>query len=160
MINLKLRSNPPTDLLASTLYDENSFYAKFTADLKRCRSEAIIESPFITNRRLSTLLPILQKLKDRKVRIAINTRDPELQEDEYLRSDTRRALSALQHMGVHVLFTSGHHRKLAILDRKILYEGSLNILSQNNSREIMRRTESVQLAWQMARFVKIDKFLK
>ena len=29
-----------------------------------------------------------------------------------------------------------HHRKLAILDRKVLWEGSLNILSQTRSREI------------------------
>lgn len=153
-----LFTRPPADLLTSTLYDENTFYPKFMQDLKRCRSEVIIESPFITNRRLATLLPILEKLKAYKVRVTVNTRDPATQEDEFLQSDARRALSTLQHMGIHVLYTGGHHRKLAILDRRILYEGSLNILSQNESCEIMRRTESVQLAWQMARFVKIDQF--
>ncbi len=157
MIKLRLRP-APTDLLTSTLYDEDTFYPKFMQDLKRCKSEVIIESPFVTNRRLTTLLPILQKLKAQKVRITINTRDPGSQDDEFFRSDTRQALSTLQHMGVHVIFTGGHHRKLAILDRTILYEGSLNILSQSKSCEIMRRTESVQMAWQMARFVGIDQF--
>jgi hypothetical protein len=38
----------------------------------------------------------------------------------------------LQKLGVQVLYTSGHHRKLAIIDREILYEGSLNIPSQND----------------------------
>jgi hypothetical protein len=65
----------------------------------------------------------------------------------------------LQHMGVQVLYTGYHHRKLAILDRAILYEGSLNILSQNKSSEVMRRIESVSLAWQMVRFTGIDRFL-
>jgi predicted regulator of amino acid metabolism with ACT domain len=76
-----------------------------------------------------------------------------------MRYEAREALSTLQHMGIHVVFTESHHRKLAIIDRKVLYEGSLNILSQNNSREIMRRIESAQLAWQMARFVAVDKFV-
>ncbi|HEY4963351.1 MAG TPA: phospholipase D-like domain-containing protein [Candidatus Saccharimonadales bacterium] len=156
----RLSSQSPTDLLTSTLYDENTFYDRFNRDLKKCQHEAIIESPFITNRRLSLLLPALEKLKARGVRITINTRDPEEHENEYMRHEAQRAIATLQHMGIHVLFTGNHHRKLAILDRQILYEGSLNILSQNNSCEVMRRIESVKLAWQMARFVKIDKFVR
>jgi phosphatidylserine/phosphatidylglycerophosphate/cardiolipin synthase-like enzyme len=105
-------------------------------------------------------MPALQKLKSKHARITINTRDPETHDGENMRSDARFALSKLQHMGINVLFTSGHHRKLAIIDRTILYEGSLNILSQNNSCEVMRRIESARLAWQMIRFVKIDDFVR
>lgn len=150
-----------TDKLASSsLYNEDTFYTHFAKDLKNCHSEVIIESPFITNRRLNLLMPALEKLKSRHVRVTINTRDPEAHDSEDMCGDARFALSRLQHMGVNVLFTSGHHRKLAIIDRSILYEGSLNILSQNNSCEVMRRIESTQLAWQMIRFVKIDDFVR
>ncbi len=63
-------------------------------------------------------------------------------------------------MGVQVLLCSGnHHRKLAIIDRKILWEGSLNILSQVRSREIMRRIEGKELAIQMFKFLRLEKFL-
>jgi hypothetical protein len=62
-------------------------------------------------------------------------------------------------MGVHVLFTGGHHRKLVVVDRRVLYEGSLNVLSQNNSSEIMRRIESARLAWQTIGFVGLDKYI-
>ena len=149
-----------TALLDSTLYDETTFYDRFARDLRRCQHEVIIESPFITSRRVNMLLPALQKLIARHVKISINTRDPETHADQYMQREAREALSKLQHMGVHVLYTDGHHRKLAIIDRSILYEGSLNILSQNDSCEVMRRIESVQLAWQMARFVKIDSFIR
>ncbi len=58
-------------------------------------------------------------------------------------------ISEFEIMGVQVLMCSGnHHRKLAILDRKVLWEGSLNILSQTRSREIMRRIKSQELAMQ------------
>ena len=148
------------ELINSSLYDEETFYTRFAKDLKNCHSEVIIESPFITNRRLELLMPALQKLKSKHIRITINTRDPETHNDENMCHDARFALSKLQHMGVNVLFTGGHHRKLAIIDRLVLYEGSLNILSQNNSCEVMRRIESAQLAWQMIRFVKIDDFVR
>jgi len=144
------------DLLGSKLYSQDDFYPAFLKDLSKCGYEVIIESPFITSRRLNALLPTLEKLKSRKVRIIINTRDPETQDDEYLCKEARRALSKLQHMGVHVLYTAKHHRKLAILDRSILYEGSLNIFSQNDSAEVMRRIESVKLAWEMTRFINVD----
>jgi phosphatidylserine/phosphatidylglycerophosphate/cardiolipin synthase-like enzyme len=159
MFRLLTHAVRPTDLLSSKLYSDENFYPTFLKDLHKCQHELIIESPFITNRRLGLLLPAIQKLKDRKVRVIINTRDPRTQDDEYLQLEATRAISKLQHIGVHVLYTSNHHRKLAILDRQVLYEGSLNILSQNNSCEIMRRIESVQLAWQMAKFINIDKYL-
>lgn len=52
-------------LLSSALYDNDTFYRAFEHDLSLCQHEAIIESPFITTRRLSMLLPILHKLTSR-----------------------------------------------------------------------------------------------
>ena len=160
MFNFLRRQALSPDLAVSKLYSQDDFYPAFLKDLGKCQHEAIIESPFITDRRLNMLLPVLEALKSRKVRIVINTRDPEAQDDEYLRGEARRALSKLQHMGVHILYTAGHHRKLAILDRSVLYEGSLNILSQNDSAEVMRRIESVRLAWEMARFINVDTLIR
>lgn len=148
-------TNEFPDLLDSRLYDDKSFYPAFLKDLNNCGSEIIIESPFITRRRLQYLLPTLQKLKARKIRIIINTKDPR-ELDEERREDAYRMVASLQHKGIQVVYTHGHHRKLAIIDRSIIYEGSLNILSQNRSSEIMRRTESVRLAWEMVRFVGMD----
>jgi hypothetical protein len=63
-------------------------------------------------------------------------------------------------MGVQTLLCVGnHHRKLAILDRKILWEGSLNILSQTHSREIMRRIENEEITMEMFNFLKLYKFI-
>lgn len=152
------RHNAP-ELLTSKLLNEETFYLAFLKDLKNCSSELIIECPFITNRRLNHLLPVLEKLKVRKVRVVINTRDPHELDDSYRREEAHRALAKLQRLGIQILYTGGHHRKLVIIDRKILYEGSLNVLSQNDSSEIMRRIESTQLAWQMVRFVNIDELL-
>lgn len=49
-------------------------------------------------------------------------------------------------------------RKIAVIDGRILWEGSLNILSQGNSREVMRRIESEELTKQMVRFLGLHRF--
>jgi phosphatidylserine/phosphatidylglycerophosphate/cardiolipin synthase-like enzyme len=149
---------PASELLSSSLLNEETFYPALMKDLSNCGSELIIESPFVTNRRLNQLLPTLQKLKQRKVRIIINTRDPHEHDEERRRDEAHRALAKLQREGVQVLYTGGHHRKLVVIDRKVLYEGSLNVLSQNNSSEIMRRIESIPLAWQVIRFTGLDNY--
>jgi len=114
---LRRNSYQAPDLLESKLFNEDTFYPAFLKDLNKCHSELIIECPFITHRRLNYLLPALQKLKARKVRVVINTRDPHEHDEERWRDETHRALATLQRGGIQVLYTSGHHRKVIILDR-------------------------------------------
>jgi len=145
--------------LSSTLYDEKTFYQTFLRDLEGCRSEVIIESPYITSKRAEMLIPIFNALLSKGVKIYVMTRNPQ-EHEENMEYQSEEAISQFERMGVHVLLCIGnHHRKLAILDRKVLWEGSLNILSQNHSREIMRRIESETLAMQMFNFLKLAKFL-
>lgn len=71
-----------------------------------------------------------------------------------------RAVRWCKRVGIQVLLCTGNdHRKLATLDRKILWEGSLNILSQTHSREIMRRIEGQHYALEMFNFLKLSQFL-
>ncbi|MDN5274734.1 MAG: hypothetical protein JWP06_635 [Candidatus Saccharibacteria bacterium] len=152
-------SRVDSELSLSSLLDQNSFYNAFTNDLAKARHEVIIESPFISYKRLNYLLPILHQLIQRKVRIIINTKPPEEQDFDY-RLQIEECISVLLEMGVEMLITGGHHRKLAIIDQQMLYEGSLNILSQNDSCEIMRRIHSEKLAMEMIDFIGIRRFAK
>jgi len=150
--------NSVFDISESKLFDEDTFYPEFLRDLGKSGAEVIIESPFITSKRLAGILPALRVAKSKRIRVVVNTRDP-LEHSDMMRSDALKAISQLQHLGVQVIFTKGHHRKVAVIDRKVLYEGSLNILSQNNSREFMRRIESSAAAWQIIRFVRLDDLI-
>ncbi len=153
------RFSPESGLLDSKLFDDQTFYQQFLADLGHCKNEVIIESPFITSSRVSMLIPIIKRLTSQATRVTINTRDPIEHESPY-DHQAKNAIACLQSIGAQVLFTGGLHRKLAILDRKILWEGSLNILSQNDSCEIMRRTRSTKMAQQMIGFAGLKDFLK
>jgi hypothetical protein len=143
------------DLLSSRLYGNTNFYKTFKKDLQHAQYSVIIESPFITEKRMDELLPILRKLRQRGVRVTVNTRDPNEHDAEY-EYQAALAVYEMQELGVTVLYTVKLHRKLAIIDGEILYEGSLNILSQIDSCEIMRRTKSKKLARQIVEFVGLD----
>lgn len=145
-------------LCSTTLFDQTSFYPAFQKTLRSCKEELIIESPFMTMKRINFLLPELKYLQRHDVKIIINTRSPE-EHTGYLRFEAEQAIEVLANMGIRILFTGGLHRKLAIIDRNVLWEGSLNILSQNDSCEIMRRTSSRESAEHVIRFTKLDKFL-
>src|ERR1035437_6573330 len=143
----------------STLFDEKTFYDAFIRDLEGCRSEVFIESPYITSKRAEMLTPIFKILLSKGVKIYVMTRDPK-EHDESMEHQSEDAIRAFEIIGVQVLLCIGnHHRKLAILDRKILWEGSLNILSQNKSREIMRRIENETVALEMFDFLKLWAFV-
>ncbi len=147
-----------TDLLTSELFDQNTFYRAFMRDLGFCMNEAIIESPFITSNRVASLLPIFGKMRSRGVRITIITRDP-AEHDAPYDAQAADAIDKLLDLGVEVIYMGNHHRKLAILDRAITWEGSLNILSQGNSCEIMRKITSQALAEQIIQFLRLNAYL-
>lgn len=149
-----IRRQPPTDtanIITSKLYDQQGFYDAFMWDLRRARTLVVIESPFITKRRTVDFLPVLRKLHKRGVKIVINTK-PIDEHDHFMAEQSAWAIAELQDIGITVLNTDGHHRKVAIVD-DILWEGSLNILSQNDSCEIMRRVRSDTLAQETLRFI-------
>ncbi len=155
----KKDANPTPDCTGSILYDEKTFYNRFTQDLLEAKEEVIIESPFITTSRLNKLKPYFESLVNKGVKLVIFTRPP-TEHDEYMVEQAEAGIQYFETLGAQVLLCVGnHHRKLAMIDRNVLWEGSLNILSQTHSRELMRRIESKKLAEEMFKFLKFAKFI-
>ncbi len=150
------KSHVSCGLLESSLHDQDDFYDVFISDLKKAKQEVIIESPFISYKRLNYLLPILSSLIRHNVRVIINTKHPDEQSISFSRAE--ECVAILQNAGIKVLFTGGHQRKIAIIDKHILYEGSLNILSQNDSCEIMRRIESKIVVNDTVKFLRLGRY--
>ncbi len=142
-----------------TMFDQQSFYKAFEKDLLLAQDEVIIESPFITVRRINELLPMLTRLRNRGVSITINTRNPIEHDIEY-EAQALDSIATLQSLGVRVLYTVKHHRKLAVIDKTIIWNGSLNILSQNDSCEIMWRVNSSDAAYRLLGFINVKGYTR
>lgn len=147
----------------SQLHDETTFYKAFLKDLENCKEEVYIESPFITRERMKTLRSTFKKLVHRNIKVYILTRDPK-EHDIEMELQAENEIRYFEELGVQVFIAKNDenkrfHRKLVIVDRKILWEGSLNILSQIHSREIMRRIESTDLIEEMLNFLNLSRIL-
>lgn len=138
------------------LSDEKSFYYGFKRDLAKAQQEVIIESPFITVSKIKLLKADFQDLIKRKVAVFVLTRHPE-EHDEVMAGQSEAGIRFFEQLGVQVLMVKGHHRKIAMIDRKIVWKGSLNILSHNHSREFMEREEDEAKAKTLFTFLKYDK---
>ena len=148
-----------TSFSFSSLFDEKTFYNSFLEDLNHAKKEIIIESPFITTERMNGFRSVFKKILEKGIKIYVITRDPK-EHSETMEYQSEVEITNFEIMGVQTFLCSGnHHRKLAIIDRKILWEGSLNILSQNNSREIMRRIEGKNYANEMFEFLSLGDYI-
>lgn len=140
----------------SSLFNEKTFYRQFLKDLEMAQKEVFIECAYLTGSRMEMFYPVFQRLLSKKIKIRIVTRDPSDHDDEYMRDQAVNEILRSKELGVNITLLNGnHHRKLAIIDKKILWEGSLNILSQNNSKEIMRRYESPEEVIKMLNFLNL-----
>lgn len=148
-----------SELIQSQLFDEKTFYKQFLDDLKHCKQEVIIESPFITTHRAYFLLHAFQTMVNRKIKVYVITRDPN-EHDIGLREQAEEVIRRYEAIGVQVLITKNYsHRKFAIIDKALLWEGSLNILSQSVSRELMRRTKSEKQANEYFNFIELGRYI-
>jgi phosphatidylserine/phosphatidylglycerophosphate/cardiolipin synthase-like enzyme len=146
-------------MIKTSLHDEKTFFSKFLTDLENSQNEVIIESPFITIGRMKTFWPLFRRLVARGVKVYIVTRDPHEHTDGY-DEQSEVEIQEFEAIGIQVLLCTGnHHRKLAIIDRNILWEGSLNILSQAKSREFMRRLEDGGFAVDLFNFIGYGKYI-
>jgi superfamily I DNA and/or RNA helicase len=141
----------------SKLFDESDFYPSLMRDLLTAEKEVVIDSPFIGVERMRFMMPIFQYLREKNIRVFVLTRKPSEHNDS-MKQEAEKVVAELENIGVVVLMFRGQiHRKIAVIDRRIVWEGSLNILSQRDSKESMRRFDGKETANQVMSFLKLDK---
>lgn len=124
----------------STLYTERNFCAAFFADLRKGVHEIIIVSPFLTASRAQQFLNLFHSKVGEGIEVRVFTRTLREQQGDMFRQ-AEMVFEGLKHIGAQVVERRGLHQKFAFIDRKVAWEGSLNILSQSEGRstEHMRR---------------------
>ena len=147
------------ELQKPNLFNAKTFYRAFVQDMLEADKEIVIYSPFVTKFRSEFFSDTLQKLKRRNIVVFIFTRP--IEEHEYLmRTEIKCALQDYEELGAYIIHLPGFiHEKIAIIDRTILWEGSLNILSQRESREMMRRTQDEDAAKQVMAYLELNQQL-
>jgi hypothetical protein len=138
-------------------FSQDEFYASFEHDILQSKEYVTIICPFITKRRVETLIPSMSEAVRRKITVTVITREPKAYLDD--KSPEKRSadegIGTLRSLGATVKFAPEKpmplHQKIAVIDGKILWHGSLNILSHRDTTESMLRLEGDRAPIQLLR---------
>jgi phosphatidylserine/phosphatidylglycerophosphate/cardiolipin synthase-like enzyme len=144
-IGYKARVENFPDESTDIIFDSTTFLPVYKNDLLNAVREILIVSPFLTKRRVTQMLPFLNAALDRKVNVGVVTR-PAADFRERDRPAPEESLALLVAAGVHVIFKSNIHQKFAICDQKIVWYGSINLLSFGRAEESIMRLENPNIA--------------
>lgn len=137
---------------AAGAFTEGTFYPAFLKDLARARESIVILSPFATGPGTGRWIDPLRAALARGARVRILTRPPEAFGGGST-EEVSELVHALRGLGVTVDLRARMHEKIVIVDRRILWHGSLNVLSHRDTQESMLRLESPAACDQLGRFV-------
>jgi len=64
-----------------------------------------------------------------------------------------QTLASLQASGVRLVFKANIHQKFAVIDQKIVWYGSINLLSYGNAQESLMRLTSPNIAQELLKIL-------
>jgi superfamily II DNA or RNA helicase len=144
-IGYRVKAESVADEPADIIFDNNSFPAVYHKDMMSATREMVIVSPFVTRKRTLKTLPNLKTISERKVSVVVVTR-PASAYKEKDRPALEQSLASLQEAGVRILFKANIHQKFAVIDQKIVWYGSVNLLSYGSAQESIMRLVSPKIA--------------
>jgi hypothetical protein len=127
------------------IFDKDSFLPVFSNDLASARKEVLIVSPFVRKKRSRQMIQHLRIALDKGIRAIVVTRPVEAFKTKD-RAALQRVLGMLTHNDISVVFKPNIHQKFAIMDQKIVWYGSINLLSYGSAQESIMRIESSNIA--------------
>lgn len=138
-----LPESPKSDRGSISWYSGEGFYKTFESDLKSTKSKVFLASPFTTESGTSRWMQIFRDLRANDVEIVAFTK-PISEKDSGTNSE--KIHEELGQVFKELRPVSKMHEKLAVFDQRVVWLGSLNILSHKNSTEIMVRIDSPDFA--------------
>ena len=146
----KLTIQPTTSIMLNktpeaetSIMSESAFHNCFLSDIRSFRDYMIIYSPFMTENRISIILPAFSEAVSKGRRIVVITKPLSERKKSELQQ-YKKCEKALQGIGVSILHKKGMHEKTILIDSDIIWTGSLNALSYTgNTGEIMERRKDI-----------------
>ena len=130
----------------SRIFDNTNFLELFITDINSAVNNVLIVSPFVSKRTVSKLLPLIDASKGN---ITLLTRAIDDYRNDINKKRVEACLNLLKAAGFKLLFKSMIHQKFAVLDRRIIWYGSINFLSFGSSEESVMRLESSGIAGEL-----------
>ena len=129
----------------SMIYDVNSFTEVMKNDFLEAKKEILIVSPFLRKKRIEAVFEWLKTPLQANVTITVITRPAASYKDP------ERITASIEYLqtSVTVVQKPNIHQKFILIDNRLVWYGSINLLSYGSSEESIMRLESSELAGEL-----------
>ncbi len=134
------------------IFDNHSFQPVYLRDMAQARQEILIVTPFVTARRVAQMMASFAPLVAVKLPITVVTR-PATTFPPQQQEQLTRIFNQLTDAGIMLVFKPDIHQKFAIIDQRIVWYGSINLLGFGNSQESIMRLVSANIAQELSRTI-------
>ncbi len=155
-IGYTIKCDTLSEEAGNIIFDKENFQTVYSSDILNATNDITIVSPFVTRKRTIQMSTDLQRAIRRGVSVTIVTRSSE----DYKPKDIgswNESIAILRNIDAKLLFKPSIHQKFAIIDQKIVWYGSINLLSFGTSEESMMRLVSTNIAYELLKSVEANE---
>lgn len=152
-IGYKMKGGELPEDVANIIFDKDNFLQVYEADIRNASNEILIVSPFITRKRTLQMSSILNEAIRNGVAVTVMTRSSEDFKPKDIAS-WNESVAILKSIGASIIFKPNIHQKFAIIDQKIVWYGSINLLSFGSAEESMMRIVSGNVAYELGKTIR------
>ena len=127
------------------IFDIDTYQTPYQEDLLHAQKGIIICSPSLRRRKVEEFLQLIQPVQERGVAVTVITW--QMDDDKYGSSDARAAiLERLRVSGIELCTIENLSEHFAIIDKSIVWYGSLNFLGKEDVEDSLMRIENPKAA--------------
>ena len=138
------------------IYDTNNFLAVFINDVMSSARQVVVVSPFVSKQRALFMMKQLESVLQKNGKVIIVTR-PVDDFKEKDRAALQEVFDLLKTPGADLIARSHIHLKFAVVDQRIVWYGSINLLSFGSAEENIMRIDSPTIANELLRSIAKEK---
>jgi hypothetical protein len=142
------KSETVGDESVNIIFDKNNFLPVYNNDIMNASKEVLIVSPFVTKRRTLQMLLSMGTALMKGLNVIVVTRPVSGFKDKN-KPAQEEALELLEKAGIQLVYKPNIHQKFAVVDQRIIWYGSINLLSFGSAEESIMRLESPNIAHEL-----------
>ena len=144
-IGYRIQSDDQEKQDVNAIFDRGNYTEVFERDLIEAEQEIVIASPGLRQKKVERMLFLLKPRQEAGVKVTVVTLHPEsarFDDSDILRDQ----IAQMRGVGVEVVLTDTESEHYAVIDKKLVWHGGMNLLGKEDAWDNLIRVESVKAA--------------
>ena len=129
----------------NSIFDFNNYIHVFQNDIQEAVSEIVISSPGLNKNKVNSFCELVNKITGKKIDITVVTLSPESYPASRI-DITKKLIDCLVSIGINVVTCGKIYAHFAVIDKEIVWYGSMNLLSREKEDDSMLRVVNKEIA--------------